>query len=634
MVVSNSQSLRQQISDELDIGSWTSALQSLQNLWRTDSSSSTAAYVLSCKERCGDHLSLRTCRLAVLRSFTVEPLFPLLRAGAFLHGIDLTVQAGPFNAHAQEMLDPASTLYAFSPDAVILALQARDLVPQFWSDFGCLSAEEARGIAQNVLQQIELWLIAFRKSSSAHLIIHTLERPLVPGQGILDHQVPGGQTESIEELNHGLRRLAKRFQNVYVLDYDSLIGRHGRENWHDPVKWATTRLPIATACLQHLAKEWLRFVYGVAGQVRKVLVTDLDNTLWGGLAGEEGLSGIQLGSRYPGVGYQNLQRVMIDLERRGILLAINSKNNEADALRILENHSEMLLRPDHFVAMKINWQDKAQNLREIAAELNVGTDSLVFLDDNPVERQRIRSEMPEVEVIELPADPMHYERALRDSVAFERLTLTAEDRVRTERYRKQRGRLELAQMATSLEEFYWSLKQIVTIASVQTDTLSRVAQLTRKTNQFNLTTRRYTEPQVQQMAEARGWAAYSVQVEDRFGDNGIVGVAIVHTADRVCEIDTFLLSCRVIGRTVETAVLSFIAREARLEGAHELRGRFTPTSRNAPASTFFEDHGFKRVSTEGSQTLWSLDLTRQDVECPAWTDLRSAGNRVLAGHGD
>ena len=353
-------------------------------------------------------------------------------------------------------------------------------------------------------------------------------------------------------------------------------------------------------------------------KVRKALVTDLDNTLWGGVIGEDGMNGIRVGEEYPGAAYQALQRAMLDLYQRGIILAVCSKNNLSDAMEVFEHHPGMLLRPQHFAVLRINWNDKAQNLREIAAELNIGIDALAFLDDNPVERQWVRSQLPEVTVIDLPDDPMGYAQALRDNPVFERLSLSTEDRERARYYAEQRLRTELEQNVASLEDFYQSLQMEVEISLVTTETLARIAQLTHKTNQFNLTTRRYSEQQIAGMAADRDWRVYSLRVRDRFGDNGLVGVAITRYQERICEIDTFLLSCRVIGRTVETAILATIAEQARIKGSESLIGWFLPTKKNAPAKDFYSSHGFTCTLEEDGKSRWEFDLTRGDILSPSW----------------
>ena len=281
----------------------------------------------------------------------------------------------------------------------------------------------------------------------------------------------------------------------------------------------------------------------------------------------------------------------------------------------------MLLKPEHFAGIRINWGDKSQNLREIAQELNIGVDALAFLDDNPIERQQVRAALPEVFVLNLPSDPMEFARVIRDCPVFERLTLSVEDQQRGTMYQAQRKREQLEQNITSREDFYRSLQQEAEISPLTKANLARIAQLTNKTNQFNLTTRRYTEQQISELVIQPGWDCYSIRVRDRFGDNGLVGVAIMHQQGDAAEIDTFLLSCRVIGRTVETAFLSFLGSQARTKGAHQLQGWFLPTKKNAPARNFYSEHGFAAVDQNGNGTLWTLELTRDALPAPEWIRL-------------
>jgi FkbH-like protein len=345
---------------------------------------------------------------------------------------------------------------------------------------------------------------------------------------------------------------------------------------------------------------------------------DLDNTLWGGIIGEDGLQGIRLGPDYPGAAFLALQRVILDLYQRGIILAICSKNNPDDAFEALREHPAMLLRLEHIAAFRINWQDKVKNLREIAAELNIGTEALAFLDDNPVECERVRNEMPEVFVIDLPADPMGYAAALQECPVFERLTLSSEDHARGRYYVDERQRKELQQGTASLEDFYRSLQMEAEIAEVDAGTLSRVAQLTQKTNQFNLTTSRYSEQQVSALAQDPAWRIYSLRVRDRFGDSGLVGVAMAHRENDAVEIDNLLLSCRVIGRTTETALLAHLAQSAVKQGARVLRGRYIPTKKNLPAKDFYPSHGFRLVEERGGMTTWEFELQHDTISCPEW----------------
>lgn len=610
--------LRREIEHLLAAGDAAEARILLEEAWRQNPGPALASFLVSRFDHLRSQLALVPCRLAILRSFTAEPVAPVLRAAAAVSGIDVIVQFGDFNAYAQEILDEGSSLYRFAPDVTILAVRTRDIAPEIWEGFADLSSDDIRMVIERVETSFAAWLMSFRAHSQAHLVVHTLETPPVPSTSISDAQSEMGQVEVIRTINRTLGRLAREHAGVYLLDYDGLIARHGGLGWSDERKWLTARMPLASTSLIHLANEWVKFLHPLTGKVCKALVTDLDNTLWGGIVGEDGTNGIVLGTEYPGAGYRALQRAILDLHRRGIILAACSKNNRSDAMEVLEHHREMLLRPEHFAVLRINWNDKIDNLREIADELNLGLDALAFLDDSPAERERVRRGLPQVTIIDLPADPLEYARAVRESPVFQRLGLSTEDRHRHQYYATDRHRAELRRAADSVESFYESLSMEAEIIEAGPDILSRVAQLTQKTNQFNLTTRRYSEQQIAGLMADPHWHVYALRLRDRFGDNGIVGVCIVHDDDEVREIDTFLLSCRVIGRTVETTFLATVAEVARLAGTRWLIGWFLPTAKNGPAKNFYASHGFACTSQDGTASRWELDLTQTTITPPRW----------------
>ncbi len=329
-----------------------------------------------------------------------------------------------------------------------------------------------------------------------------------PSRGILDAQTGASQAAAIAQINSELRTIASEQAGIYVLDYDGLVARHGRATWHDERKWLTVRLPIAATNLYRLVREWLRFLHPLTGKVAKALVVDLDNTLWGGVIGEDGMAGIRLGTEYP-------EPLFRPCNARSWIYTGGESCSPSAARTIPRTLSRpsksipgMILKPSHFAAIRINWTDKSQNLREIAQELNIGVDALAFLDDNPIERQQVRSALPEVFVIDLAADPMEFAHAIRDCPLFERLALSAEDQQRGAMYQAQRDREQLEQTVTSREDFYRSLQQEAEIAPLTKATLARVAQLTNKTNQFNLTTRRYTEQQIADLVASPGWRMF------------------------------------------------------------------------------------------------------------------------------
>ena len=287
---------------------------------------------------------------------------------------------------------PRAPLYSFDPNIVVLAVQSRDIAPEIWDAYADLSEAEAQAAVDRVLRDFAGWVRAFRERSNASLVIHNLEKPIA-SQGILETQCKTGQLAAIDQMNAGLRAFCGEHRGVHVLDYDALVAQHGRARWHDEGKWLTVRMPFAPDSMLPMVGAWLKFIHPLTGVICKVLAVDLDNTLWGGVLGEDGVDGLKLGVEYPGALYRGFQRAILDLYQRGVLLAVCSKNNHDEAMAALQNHPGMLLRPEHFAAFRINWQDKARNLREIAAELNLGIDSIAFFDDNPVERELVRTEV-------------------------------------------------------------------------------------------------------------------------------------------------------------------------------------------------------------------------------------------------
>jgi FkbH-like protein len=613
--------LRQQADSAIAAGDWVEARATLERLWSAHASAALAGFVAGRFEKLRGQLPFHPCRVAILRSFTLEPVVPLLRACAWVNRIDLSAKVGEFNAYAQEILDPAGWLYEYNADAIFLAIQTQDIAPELWDGYAETSPEEIRAAVDRVLADYRQWIETLRSRTPAYLFVHTLELPARPSRGILDAQAAYSQADAIRDINAGLRRIAAEFNGVHVFDYDALVACFGRARYRDEQRWAAVKLPMKADAMLPLAEEWVRYLAPAAGRVCKVVVCDLDNTLWGGVVGEDGVSGIKVDREYPGIAYWNVQRALADVKRRGILLAIASKNNREDALEAFKVHGDMLLGAGEFAAERINWTDKPANLREIAAELNVGLDSLAFLDDNPTERERVRRELPEVTVIELPDDPMGFAEAIRRAPVLERLSVSAEDAERSRYYAEQRVRAVALGSASNVEEFYRSLAQEVEIAPLTPATLARAAQLTQKTNQFNLTTRRYTEQRLAELATNPAWAVHTVRVKDRFGDNGIVGVMIAAAQGDSCEIDSFLMSCRVISRTVETAMLAYLAESCRARGLACLRGWFLPTPKNTPAAEFYRKHGFELCTTTDAGTLWHLDLSKAEVTCPDWIRL-------------
>jgi FkbH-like protein len=557
----------------------------------------------------------RPLKLALLRSFTVEPLIPYLEVEAALVGVALQTYVGDYGTHRQEILDPGSALYAFVPDVVLLMVSRESLVPSLTDDFLLRSPGEIRQAQQGAIADLSSLADAFRAHSGATLVLHTLVPPAHPPAGMADLRLRPGQREAFQQLNHEIFRLAETLPGIEVFDLDAHVSMTGQARWEDPRFELLARAPIAPDQLPGLARAYARLLALSANVRRKCVVLDLDNTLWGGVVGEDGWQGIRLGVEYPGSAYVAFQRALRDLHRRGILLAIASKNEQSD-VEAAFGRSEMILRPEDFAARRVNWRDKATNITEIAGELGFGLDALVFIDDSPTERQLVRQLLPDVLVPEWPKEPTRFVEALHAIASLDSLRVTAEDRTRGDLYRQESRRAEARTASRSLDDFYYSLEMRATVDRARPAAFARIAQLTQKTNQFNLTLRRRSEADIAELASSASNEVYVFGLRDRFGDSGQIAVAIIRYEEDAARIDTLLMSCRVLGRGVESFVLAHLAKAARDRGAARLDGTFVAGPRNAQVADFYPRHGFRAEG--GAADHWSLDLNVATVEAPGW----------------
>jgi|GEM_PF-50972 len=574
----------------------------------------------------GEVPTTKQIKIALLGNATLDHLQAYLKVECYRAGLRPQFYQGGFDQYTQQILDPQSGLYAFQPDILVCAIHPSRLFPQLQQNPFDLTSEQRQAELENGLKTIQNLIDTFAKRSSAMVLFHNMVLPQYPALGIYDWREENGQLSIFNEINRRLAEIVRTRSNIYLLDEEKVQARCGKARATDPRLWFTARMGWSEAVLPELAKEYMRFIKPFKALSRKCIVVDLDNTLWGGVIGEDGLGGIQIGSDAPGNAFAAFQRELLKLNQRGILLAISSKNNPEDALLVFEQHPGMVLKIANFAAQRINWQPKEINIREIAKELNIGLDSLVFLDDNPVERAKVRAELPQVLVPELPTDPAYYRRTLLELDVFDTLALTEEDRNRQKLYATQQARQEFEENfsnSSSLDDYLVNLEMVVEIDFCNSVNLPRIAQLTNKTNQFNLTTHRRSEAQITEL-QAKGWQVYSLRVTDKFGDNGLTGVAIIEPKADSWEVDTLLLSCRVMGRGVETALLAFIAEQAQQSGIKTLQGWFLPTAKNEPAKDCYSRHNFSLTeeNADGRQ-LWSFNLAENEIALPEWLTVRT-----------
>ena len=567
--------------------------------------------------------SERPLRLALLASSNLDLLEQHLNDRLVERGFSPTIWNPGFNQYRQAILDSTSGLYREKPEAVLLILDAADLFADCLAHPYGHSIEDIPAIVEAVRADLSslVGTIAARLPT-ATIFINTLSSSdLTATYHGLEYNSSFSFRQIVASYNTGLRELARNSAHAVVVDVEALMEAAGAERWHDPRMWYLARIRLSEHAHRLLASEYASFIAARWGDLRKCIVLDLDNTLWGGIIGEDGMTGIQLGHDGIGFAYVDFQRELLHLQQKGILLAICSKNNPEDAYEAIRKHPAMVLREEHFAAAQINWNDKAESIRDLARQMNIGVDSLVFIDDSPVERERVREAVPEVAVPEWPHDPCDYKRALCRVTGeyFLKFDIGEDDRRRGEMYHAQAEREHFAESAGNLEDFYRSLQMKLTIGMADHETLPRVAQLTQKTNQFNLTTRRYTESELAAMSADPGCRVYWLKLEDRFGPNGIVGVLILRRQGAECwHIDTFLLSCRVIGRTVEEALLGYAVRDLQELGATCITGEYIPTAKNGMVADLFGKLDFTRTDSDENGTKWELDLRRKTVAIPEW----------------
>ncbi|WP_043237666.1 HAD-IIIC family phosphatase [Stutzerimonas azotifigens] len=559
-------------------------------------------------------LGLTPLRVALLASHTVDHLLPAIRVAGLQRRLALSLHVSPYGLYRQALLGEDAALAAFAPQAVVLALDARDAPLQLPLD--AAEAEVDAAVRARVDELRLLWRRA-RERYAAQVIQQTLV-PVDPLLfGAFEALVPASPYALTERLNDAIRRAARE-EGVLLMDlaWQAAQGAYGN-GLADPVRWHQAKQLVGPELAPLYGDHLARILAAGAGLSRKCLVLDLDNTLWGGVIGDDGLEGIKLGQGSPtGEAFLAFQRYAALLARRGIILAVCSKNDLAVAESVFERHPDMALRRSDIAAFVANWEDKAGNLRRIAQLLDIGLDSLVFVDDNPAERDIVRRELPMVAVPELPDDVAEYPARVAAAGYFEAVAFTADDTARARSYAQNAERKAALSQATDMEGYLRGLQMVLTASAIGPTELPRATQLLNKTNQFNLTTRRYAEAEVARIADDPRSVALALRLADKFGDNGLISVVLARPdpalADDELLIDSWLMSCRVLGRQVESAVLEVLAGAAAEAGYRALIGEYRPTARNGMVAEHYPRLGFEPwpapAGASDEASFWRYEL--------------------------
>jgi FkbH-like protein len=517
-----------------------------------------------------------------LRNYTTEPIDPYLQFHLIRDDIRALISHGGYGNVTQELLESNSILSDKGPDVIVLSLLVEFIDPR---------CKDPNWNADDALQQIDDLMLLLMSRTSL-VIINTI---LLPIEALVNPVELDTLNAQITRVNEHLRHLQKSNLNrIYIIDFQEIYSRYGHKKSIDQRFWKTSQAPFRKLFLNAYAKEIAYYIRVLKGRAKKCLILDCDNTIWGGVVGEDGLEGIELhDKKSPGIHYYNLQNAAIDLQNQGVMLALCSKNNEEDVLNVLDNHPLCALQRSHLVGWRINWRNKAENLMSLAEQLNIGLDSIVFLDDSPHEQALVNELLPQVLVLPVPHELDGYANLLCEDRLFDTSLQSDEDHRRTRMYQDEAQRVQQQHRVEDLTEFLRSLQTVMRIAKGNDLSKTRIGQLTRKTNQFNLTTRRYTEADIESLIGAEDSVVYAMSVRDRYGDMGITGVFIARLSGAVATIDTFLLSCRVLGRQLEFAFayecLTLLDKQWPGVIWH---ADFEPTRKNTQVADFWEQVGF------------------------------------------
>jgi FkbH-like protein len=543
----------------------------------------------------------KVIRIALLADCATQHLSDITRAVAARNNVQAEVYEGNYDGVDLEILDPNSALYAFNPQYVVILLSSEKLKAHLYV------SSDRRGFADETIARLENLWTAFRTQSQATIIQSTFVLPSERAFGNYELKVAESVGSIFTEINYRLAVKARESKNILLNDVDFLAASVGRTQWFDARMWNMAKTPCRLEHLPLLAQSLLDTLLAASGMFAKCVVLDLDNTLWGGVIGDDGLEGIALGEFDEGEAFVAFQMFIRELKRRGIVLAVVSKNEHAAAVLPFREHPHMVLREEDISVFVANWDNKADNIRLVQKTLNIGFDSLVLLDDNPFERNIVRQFLPDVVVPDLPEDPSLYLQTLAGLNLFETASFSEADLQRADQYREEAQRELTKTHFTNINDYLTSLGMEIRLERFNAFNLPRIAQLSQRSNQFNLMTRRYGEAAYQALMSDPCVAPLTVKLADKFGDYGLISVVILKNAESEIEIDEYLMSCRVLQRGVESFTMNNIFSYAARQGAKRVTGHYLPTKKNDMVKGFFKSFGFEKIADgEGGASQWAL----------------------------
>ncbi len=537
-------------------------------------------------------------RMALLSDAATQQFVPILKALFAENGVAAEFYEAPFDAMELEAINPGSALYAFNPDTVVLLNSTQALRARYYE----------QGIEPEFPRMLRIW-DALAAHSACRIIQCNFPLPYDRPFGQYDLKIKDSPYAATQELNARIARAAADRPHLLLCDLDAVSAYAGRRQWFDERLWDMGKTFCNLECLPLAAQAIVDLVLAGLGRVVKCVILDLDNTLWGGVVGDLGAAGVQVGAHGDGEAFHRFQKYLLSLKRRGILLAVCSKNGMENALAPFEQNSGMVLKREDITVFVANWENKADNIRVIRDTLEIGFDSLLFLDDNLFERNLVRQFLPEVIVPELPEDPAEYVRALSELNLFETTTFSAEDVARAALYAQEAERREAQRSYTDVSEYLQSLGMRIAVDRFDEERIPRIAQLFLRSNQFNLTTHRYSEAQCSAMMRDHARCIpLQASLTDRFGDHGLISIIVAWPEGDTLRVSDWLMSCRVLGRGVEQYLMNTVFALARERRLAKVSGEYIATAKNAMVKDFWARFGFECTAESSEGSRWELDV--------------------------
>ena len=551
-----------------------------------------------------DFNNCATVKVAVLGDTATQFLIQALRGAGFEQGFNLQIWEAEFNQIERQVFDSTSDLYQFNPEIVVVFYASHKLLAKY----NKLKPEQHIELANNHLKLIDDITNAVNAQLQSKIIYYNHTEINDSIFGNFANKIESSFLFQLRKLNYALMVFAAKHSNFYLCDISSLQNQFGKSIFFQPSIYVNTDMILSIDILPEIAVKTIDLIGAMYGKSKKCLILDLDNTMWGGVIGDDGLENIQLGSLGIGKAFTEFQCWIKKLKNRGIILAVCSKNTETIAKEPFEKHPDMVLKLDDIAVFMANWENKADNIRQIQSILNIGFDSMVFLDDNPFERNMVRENIPGITVPELPEDPAEYLEFLYHLNLFETITFSNEDAERTRQYQVEAQRTVIQKSFTNEDDFLRSLDMISLVEPFNKFNSPRVAQLSQRSNQFNLRTVRYTEADIEKTTVSEDVFSFTFTLSDKFGDNGMICVIILKKANaETLFIDTWFMSCRVLKRGMENFVLNTIAKAAKEKGYAYLKGEYISSPKNEMVRNHYFHLGFKQL-----EEYWILNVTDYD----------------------